>query len=103
MDLEDSAIVAAIVSLSDTLGFVTIGEGVETTLQRDILLRLGCLRAQGYLYDRPMALADAEAALDSAARRPAPTVEAMVSGVVVERGWSGPIPGQSAPPAAELG
>jgi diguanylate cyclase (GGDEF)-like protein/PAS domain S-box-containing protein len=103
MDLEDSAIVAAIVSLSDTLGFVTIGEGVQTTLQRDILLRLGCVRAQGYLYARPMALADAEAALDSAARRPAPPVEATVSGVVVEGGWRGPIPGQSAPSVAELG
>ena len=68
-DLEDSAIVAAVVSLADTLGFVTIAEGVETGLQRDILGGLGCSRAQGFLFARPMAVAEAEAALDHAARR----------------------------------
>ena len=63
-DLEDSAIVAAVVSLADTLGFATIAEGVETELQRDCLVGLGCSRAQGYLFARPVAAADAETALD---------------------------------------
>ena len=52
-DPEDSAIVAAVVSLSDTLGLTTIAEGVETALQRDCLIGLGCSRAQGYLFARP--------------------------------------------------
>ena len=55
-DLEDSAIVAAVVSLADTLGLITIAEGVETGLQRDILIGLGCARAQGFLFARPMAV-----------------------------------------------
>ena len=66
-DLEDSAIVAALVSLADTLGLTTIAEGVETELQRDSLLVLGCTRAQGYLFSRPVAAGVAEAALDRAA------------------------------------
>jgi EAL domain-containing protein (putative c-di-GMP-specific phosphodiesterase class I) len=68
-DLEDSAIVAAIVSLSDTLGLTTIAEGVETTLQRDCLIGLGCARAQGFLFARPAPAQDAETALEQF-RRP---------------------------------
>jgi EAL domain-containing protein (putative c-di-GMP-specific phosphodiesterase class I) len=66
-DLEDSAIVAALVSLADTLGLTTIAEGVETELQRESLLVLGCTRAQGYLFGHPVAAHDAETALDHAA------------------------------------
>jgi EAL domain-containing protein (putative c-di-GMP-specific phosphodiesterase class I) len=67
-DLEDSAIVAAIVSLADTIGLQTLAEGVETRIQQDMLIGLGCTRAQGYLFARPLAAADAESALDHAAR-----------------------------------
>jgi len=66
-DLEDSAIVAAVVNLADTLGFATIAEGVETELQRDCLISLGCSRAQGYLFARPVDAAEAESALDRVA------------------------------------
>jgi diguanylate cyclase (GGDEF)-like protein len=66
-DLEDSAIVAAVVNLADTLGFATIAEGIETELQRDCLVGLGCSRAQGFLFARPVAAAEAETALDHAA------------------------------------
>src|SRR6185503_18536839 len=69
-DLEDSAIVAAVVSLADTLGLTTIAEGVETGLQRDCLIGLGCSRAQGYLFARPVAAEDAARALDDAAAVP---------------------------------
>jgi EAL domain-containing protein (putative c-di-GMP-specific phosphodiesterase class I) len=66
-DLEDSAIVAALVSLADTLGLTTIAEGVETELQRESLLVLGCTRAQGYFFGRPVGAAEAEQYLDHAA------------------------------------
>ena len=68
-DLEDSAIVAAVVNLADTLGFATIAEGVETELQRDCLVGLGCSRAQGYLFAQPVTAAEAELALDRVGRR----------------------------------
>jgi EAL domain-containing protein (putative c-di-GMP-specific phosphodiesterase class I) len=68
-DPEDSAIVAAVVSLADAMGFNVIAEGVETDLQRDCLVALGCTRAQGYLFARPVEAAEAESALDHAAGR----------------------------------
>jgi diguanylate cyclase (GGDEF)-like protein len=64
-DLEDSAIVAAVVSLADTLGLHAVAEGVETELQRDCLIGLGCVEAQGYLFARPRSAAEAEKALGS--------------------------------------
>jgi diguanylate cyclase (GGDEF)-like protein/PAS domain S-box-containing protein len=66
-DIEDSAVVAAVVSLADTLGLVTIAEGVETALQRDCLVALGCSRAQGYLFAHPVGATDCLAALDRVA------------------------------------
>jgi diguanylate cyclase (GGDEF)-like protein/PAS domain S-box-containing protein len=52
-DLEDYAIVAAIIGLARALGLETIAEGVESAKQRKILRELGCTYAQGYLLSRP--------------------------------------------------
>jgi EAL domain-containing protein (putative c-di-GMP-specific phosphodiesterase class I) len=64
-DLEDSAIVAAVISLADTLGLSTTAEGVETDLQRGYLVDLGCVRAQGYLFARPVDALRSEALLNN--------------------------------------
>jgi diguanylate cyclase (GGDEF)-like protein/PAS domain S-box-containing protein len=53
VDPEDSAIVAAIIAMGDSLGRTVVAEGVETELQRTELLRLGCVVGQGYLFARP--------------------------------------------------
>jgi diguanylate cyclase (GGDEF)-like protein len=52
-DPEDSAIVRAVVRLATALNLTAVAEGVETTLQLDRLIDLGCARAQGYLFARP--------------------------------------------------
>jgi diguanylate cyclase (GGDEF)-like protein len=52
-DPDDQIIVGAIVGLADRLGVETVAEGVETRLQADELLRLGCTQAQGYFFQRP--------------------------------------------------
>jgi EAL domain-containing protein (putative c-di-GMP-specific phosphodiesterase class I) len=48
----DLAIVSAALVLADNLGFDTIAEGVETEGQCDVLHRLGCELAQGYLFSK---------------------------------------------------
>ena len=52
-DGEDSAIVAAVVSLGHALGLSVVAEGVETSGQLRELLALGCDRAQGYWFSGP--------------------------------------------------
>jgi len=50
---ESLALVRAILALAGTLGIETVGEGVETRAQCDILRELGCNFGQGYLLGRP--------------------------------------------------
>ncbi|WP_037060165.1 bifunctional diguanylate cyclase/phosphodiesterase [Pseudoxanthomonas suwonensis] len=50
---ESLALVRAILALAGTLGIETVGEGVETAAQRDILAELGCRCGQGFLLGRP--------------------------------------------------
>jgi diguanylate cyclase (GGDEF)-like protein len=54
-DGDDSAIVRAIISLAESLGLETVGEGTETLIQVKALEELGCNKAQGYLFSRPLA------------------------------------------------
>ncbi len=51
---EDSAIVAATISLGQALGLRTVAEGVETEAQAAFLVRNGCDELQGYLFGRPV-------------------------------------------------
>ena len=46
-------VIRCIIQLARTLKIGIIAEGVETKEQADLLLHLGCCRAQGYLYGRP--------------------------------------------------
>jgi EAL domain-containing protein (putative c-di-GMP-specific phosphodiesterase class I) len=54
IDPDDAAIVTAIVAMAASLGVEVVAEGVETEEQLAELKRLGCHRAQGYLFARPM-------------------------------------------------
>ncbi|KQU45022.1 hypothetical protein ASG84_12255 [Rhodococcus sp. Leaf278] len=55
----DLAIVQSIIGLADAFGLSIIAEGVETQSARNTLIELGCTRAQGYLFSRPVAAEDA--------------------------------------------
>jgi diguanylate cyclase (GGDEF)-like protein len=54
-DATSSAIISAVCALSLRLGIMVVAEGVETRAQEEALRKLGVLRAQGYLYGRPIA------------------------------------------------
>ena len=50
----DEAIVRSIVALAEALNLTLTAEGVETPAQREVLHRLGCRDAQGFLFAEPM-------------------------------------------------
>lgn len=54
------SIVAAIVEMAHTLGIVVVMEGVETKREEHFLQSVHCMIAQGYLYGRPMPVAQFE-------------------------------------------
>jgi len=50
----DRSIIGAILALAEALQIRVVAEGVETRAQSEALRGLGCLLAQGYLFDRPL-------------------------------------------------
>ncbi len=66
------AVPRAMVALGHALGLRTVGEGVETAGQRDALQALGCDRAQGYHFGRPMPVGELGPWLTAAAPSAAP-------------------------------
>jgi diguanylate cyclase (GGDEF)-like protein/PAS domain S-box-containing protein len=59
-DPDDAAIARTIVALAHSLGMAVIAEGVETEEQLLFLTSHGCHAYQGYLFSRPLPLADFE-------------------------------------------
>src|SRR3954453_19469943 len=53
-DAHDDVITRAIVELANTLGLLTVAEGIETAQQSETLAALGCDIAQGSLFSRPI-------------------------------------------------
>ncbi|WP_427551298.1 putative bifunctional diguanylate cyclase/phosphodiesterase [Methylomonas sp. MS20] len=56
----DMALCEAIIMLAHVLGMKVIAEGVETEVQRDLLMQAGCDYGQGYLFSKPVPAADFE-------------------------------------------
>ena len=50
---ESRKIAAAVIGLGNSLGLVTVAEGIESQTHADMLLWLGCELGQGFLYGRP--------------------------------------------------
>ncbi|MEA5097395.1 MAG: EAL domain-containing protein, partial [Burkholderiaceae bacterium] len=53
-DIDDKALVNAIIKMADSLGLHTIAEGVETEEQLNFLRKNGCDEIQGYYCSRPL-------------------------------------------------
>ncbi|NDU87389.1 MAG: EAL domain-containing protein, partial [Ferrovum sp.] len=61
----DKAIVSTIIAMAHSLDLQVIAEGVETKAQLDLLRESGCLNYQGYLFGKPLPVAEFEAHLKS--------------------------------------
>ena len=59
----DMVMMKHIISMAEDLGMNTIAEGVETKEQIEILKKYGCVRAQGFYFDKPLAKDDFEQVL----------------------------------------
>jgi predicted signal transduction protein with EAL and GGDEF domain len=55
---ENVKIISGILALAQSLGLEATAEGVENQFQLDALIKLGCLRAQGYFFSKPLKLQD---------------------------------------------
>ncbi|MCK9608730.1 MAG: EAL domain-containing protein [Methylomonas sp.] len=56
----DMTLCEAIIAMAHKLGIKVIAEGIETTLQRNLLLEAGCDYGQGYLFAKPLPIAEFE-------------------------------------------
>jgi EAL domain-containing protein (putative c-di-GMP-specific phosphodiesterase class I) len=65
VDRGDETLVAAMITMAHALDMRVVAEGVETSEQLELLRRLGCDAAQGFLLGAP------ERARDHAANAPA--------------------------------
>jgi diguanylate cyclase (GGDEF)-like protein/PAS domain S-box-containing protein len=69
-DADELTIVASVVDLARALGVISIAEGVETQAQLDLLRRLGCPAAQGFLWSEALRPDDLFALLTSSGAEP---------------------------------
>ncbi|MBX9914875.1 MAG: EAL domain-containing protein [Pseudomonadaceae bacterium] len=69
-DANDAVIAKTIIVLGQSLGLQVIAEGVETCEQLAFLVAAGCPLFQGYLFSKPLPLADFEAFLQRGCRAP---------------------------------
>lgn len=59
-DANDAAIVTTIIGLAERFGLSVIAEGVETEAQRAFLAQHSCKAYQGYLFSKPLPIAEFE-------------------------------------------
>ncbi|MBT9493206.1 MAG: EAL domain-containing protein [Paucibacter sp.] len=86
------AIARAIIQLGDSLGLEVMAEGVETEAQRELLASQGCHAVQGYLFSRPLPLAEFEALVRAWPARTALTPDALSVINIIRRSMPMPQP-----------
>ena len=67
-DLDALKILKAVVALGKSLQMDVVAEGVETLLQRQLVVAAGCQEIQGYFYSRPVSRAEISKRLETSIR-----------------------------------
>lgn len=62
---DDRTIVKSIIGLAESFGLQLVAEGVENVAAARMLLDMGCYRAQGFLFSRPVPAAEIRTLLDA--------------------------------------
>ncbi|WP_298256822.1 EAL domain-containing protein [Bradyrhizobium sp.] len=78
-DAAAAAIVRTVLALGESLHMPVLAEGIETEAQWDFLAQAGCAKGQGFLFARPVAVAQLPTVIEAAARfvrEPAPATAA---------------------------
>jgi EAL domain-containing protein (putative c-di-GMP-specific phosphodiesterase class I) len=60
----ENSLVRSILSIGRSFGLTTVAEGIETAEQLELLARLGCDRAQGFLLGRPQSAGQVDGMLE---------------------------------------
>jgi diguanylate cyclase (GGDEF)-like protein/PAS domain S-box-containing protein len=63
-DSDDMVLCEAMIAMAHKLGIKVIAEGIETSVQRDLLIGAGCDYGQGYLFSKPVSVEEFDAFLD---------------------------------------
>ncbi len=74
---ESRKIAAAIIGLGNSLGLITVAEGIEDKTHADMLLWLGCDLGQGYFYGKPIPAEELSGLL--ADKTPSPSLDTPAS------------------------
>lgn len=56
--VESAAIVQTLINFANSLGIAVVAEGIETQIQLEDLQKFGCEFGQGYLFSRPLPIAE---------------------------------------------
>jgi len=68
-NISNQVIVSTIINMAQNLNLNVIAEGVETESQRNSLLEKGCKHYQGYLFSKPVPIAEFEALVSTMANK----------------------------------
>jgi diguanylate cyclase (GGDEF)-like protein/PAS domain S-box-containing protein len=71
-DSHSRSIVRTVIAMAQIMGLDVIAEGVETEAQRQFLLSMECSQFQGYLFGRPVPVAQFDASLERGRSLPVP-------------------------------
>jgi diguanylate cyclase (GGDEF)-like protein len=77
----DAPLLREILRMADSLGLLTVGEGIERPDQLERLGELGCKLGQGYLLSRPLEPGGVTTLLEEEAGRPAPALWSHDTGI----------------------